>query len=77
MMSAAARIQIATITPAAIFPVRVTLPTISSDLARHSATTSAGTRRMTSMIPSGMRIRSSRYPRTGMKSGIRSIGERA
>ena len=55
----------------------VTLPMISSDFARHSARTSAGTRRMTSMIPRGMRIKSSRYPRTGMKSGIKPIGERA
>jgi hypothetical protein len=45
--------------------------------ARHSAAASAGTRRITSMIPSGIRIMLSRYPRTGVKSGILSIGERA
>src|SRR5262249_53665946 len=31
---------------------------------------------MASRMPKGTRIRSSKYPRTGMKSGMRSIGER-
>ena len=42
-----------------------------------SAITSPGTSRTASNMPSGKRIASSRYPSTGMKSGIRSIGLRA
>jgi AAA ATPase domain len=44
---------------------------------RRSARTSAGTSLTTARMPSGTITRSSRYPTTGMKSGIRSIGLRA
>jgi hypothetical protein len=41
---------------------------------RHSAVTCLGTILMANAAPSGTMTRSSRIPRTGMKSGIRSIG---
>src|SRR2546425_9010189 len=42
--------------------------------ARHSIITWVGIRRIASATPNGSRRRSSTYPRTGMGSGIRSIG---
>jgi glycosyltransferase involved in cell wall biosynthesis len=44
---------------------------------RHRSSTGAGIIFKARVIPRGIRIRSSRYPSTGMKSGIRSIGLRA
>lgn len=44
---------------------------------RNSDISGAGTNRIAKAIPSGTISKSSRYPRIGMKSGIRSIGERA
>ena len=41
---------------------------------RHSSMTSAGISLMTIHMPSGRSRRSSRYPTTGIKSGIRSMG---
>jgi len=44
---------------------------------RRSAMTSGGISRSASQMPAGSRTRSSSRPRTGMKSGIRSMGDRA
>ncbi len=44
---------------------------------RHSARTVVGIILIASATPSGMMIRSSRCPRTGMGSGIRSMGLKA
>ena len=41
------------------------------------AINSGGTNRTASMIPKGTSSRSSRYPNTGIASGIRSIGDSA
>lgn len=46
-------------------------------VARCSAIVSGGTNRIASKIARGRRITSSRYPRTEIKSGIRSMGESA
>jgi len=43
----------------------------------HSSMTSGGIIFRTSQMPIGTRIRSSKYPRMGIKSGIRSIGDKA
>ena len=55
------------------FPFRI----VSCARARHSAKTEGGTNLIAREIPNGIRIRSSREPITGMKSGIKSIGLRA
>jgi len=44
---------------------------------RHSARTVGGIIFNAKAMPKGTNIRSSRYPRTGMKSGIRSMGLKA
>src|SRR5215212_2029288 len=44
---------------------------------RHSASTGGGIILIASATPSGMRIRSSKYPRTGTGSGMRSMGLKA
>jgi len=49
----------------------------SSDSFLHSAKTSSGMSLIVSATKAGSRITSSKYPRTGIKSGIKSIGERA
>jgi len=65
--------QIVTITPATTqFGFRSNATTRTAS--RCSAITSAGISLITSSKPAGTIIRSSRYPITGMKSGIRSIG---
>ena len=68
-------IQIAMMTIAAILLRGRCLASLA--LARYSAMTSSGINDTTSQMPSGTMIKSSRYPRTGMKSGMRSIGESA
>ena len=42
---------------------------------QHSASTSLGIRRTANATKAGIMIKSSRCPRTGIKSGIRSIGD--
>ena len=46
-------------------------------VARCSAMMSGGISFTTAKMPKGTITRSSRYPMTGMKSGIRAIGDRA
>src|SRR5262249_26672157 len=46
-------------------------------ISRCSAIISGGINRMTRAMPAGTIMRSSTYPSTGTKSGIRSIGDRA
>src|ERR1700684_1360357 len=73
--TAAAKIQIAMMTIAAIL-LRGRCPA-SIALARFSVMTSVGINDTTSQMPSGTMIKSSKYPITGMKSGMRSIGDSA
>lgn len=47
---------------------------ISSAFTSHADNTSLGIIFNASIIPNGIMITSSKYPRTGMKSGIKSIG---
>jgi len=72
--SAAKSTQIPTITAAAIRLTGSPPVAASCALARHSARTSGGMSFIATTIPRGIRTRSSRYPNTGTKSGIRSIG---
>src|SRR5438876_1298585 len=72
--SAAIAIQITTITAPAIRLTGLPWDITSCARARHSAKTEGGTILIAKAIPIGIRIRSSRYPRTGTKSGIRSMG---
>lgn len=44
---------------------------------RHSSSIPFGIKFKTKEIPSGISMMSSKYPKTGMKSGIKSIGLRA
>src|SRR5215207_2153831 len=73
--SAARATQRATTTMAAT--LLTGLSVISRASSRHSARTWGGIIRTASATPSGMRIRSSRYPRTGIGSGMRSMGLKA
>ena len=50
---------------------------VSCARARHSTKTVGGTNRIAKAIPKGSSTRSSRYPSTGTKSGIRSMGLQA
>src|SRR5262245_53239604 len=50
---------------------------VSCARARHSTKTAGGTNRIAQVIPKGSSTRSSRYPSTGTKSGIRSMGLQA
>ena len=62
-----------------IISIAPTLPTLLSTsriaaFARAASNTSGGISRTASQIPPGVMIKSSRYPRMGIKSGMRSIG---
>src|SRR5215204_16156 len=73
--STARAIQTITITTAATLFTGLSLA--SRAFSRHSARTWGGIIFIASATPSGMRIRSSRYPRTGTTSGMRSMGLKA
>ena len=66
--------QIVTITAAATQEDSWSTANTSSALSRHSSKTSSGMNLRAKAIPNGAMIRSSKYPRIGMKSGIKSIG---
>lgn len=74
MTNTTARIQMATMKPAATQFVGISWRKVFCASCLHSVHTVLGIILSASVMPSGTRIRSSRYPKTGMKSGIRSIG---